>query len=447
MGINSKNNVGDMLAIKVGNIVDPDFLKEYEIDTIVNAAKPTMMGSDNVGTVDYAIHTKINELLSVKSTTFKDEIKKELNEEEASVDNKIRCGRGGAVITGGYGLCEHIIHVVGTESDAKDINDTTYSFSRVQKLADCYYNIVEILKGHREIRNVAIPIVSTGSYNFNYIYAFKVAVATIGNALLEWKIHDEEFFRDSGLVKIYFIVNTDSDVDKREAENIFYEYQKMFKLNKKVVYQGTLKTELQILKDIRCYDETRGYFMIAKWTRYVMMLFRMLFLPLGMVKEIFGGKELAKRRMAVEMFTICKALVPLVVYEIVTRLNVGITEIRVLECILLYLMVDTITYLLSLVLIADIQPPSANIIRSMILFFVNYLEVMLETSVLYFLQYLKTTGVKLSFDAVLHFGVFGESVFENAGILEYVHNGIEFLFLTLILGYFAIHMKPKKFMS
>ena len=42
--------------------------------------------------------------------------------------------------------------------------------------------------------------------------------------------------------------------------------------------------------------------------------------------------------------------------------------------VVMYSMLDMITYLLMLILMSDIQRPSANIIRSLRMFFVNYIE-------------------------------------------------------------------------
>lgn len=212
-----------------GNIIDKDLLDLYQIDTIVNAAKPSLMGSSSIKSVDGAIHKKIDDILRDESCTFNEKIREELDATTDTIENEIRCARGDAVITKGYGMFEHIIHVVGTESDAENCGSTHCSFCRVQKLAECYYNIVEILKQHREIKNIAVPIISSGNYGFNYLYAFKIAVACIGNALIDWKIQDEEFFETAGIRKVYFVLYTDSDVDKRNVTTVFETYQNKFK--------------------------------------------------------------------------------------------------------------------------------------------------------------------------------------------------------------------------
>ena len=75
------------------------------------------MGS-NQG-VDDSIHKAVDAILG-KRGRFNIEICKELDHLPKNINKnnivkeRIRCQRGKAVITGGYGLCNHIIHVVGS---------------------------------------------------------------------------------------------------------------------------------------------------------------------------------------------------------------------------------------------------------------------------------------------------------------------------------------------
>lgn len=89
------------------NIADQNELAKRKIDTIVNAAKPTLMGSDQG--VDGAIHKAIDSAQG-KSGYFKDMICNELG--TGGVENLVRCQRREAILTLGYGLCKYIIHVV-----------------------------------------------------------------------------------------------------------------------------------------------------------------------------------------------------------------------------------------------------------------------------------------------------------------------------------------------
>ena len=57
----------------------------------------------------------------------------------------------------------------------------------------------------------------------------------------------------------------------------------------------------------------------------------------------------------------------------------------VVTIVILYNLLDTTTYLIALMFLADIQRPSANIIRSLLMLIVNYIEVELDIMTLYYL--------------------------------------------------------------
>lgn len=127
-----EKNIPNMLHVYYGNISEQSELNTClqnfgycdctRVDTIVNTAKLTLMGSDQG--VDGAIHEAIDTILGEKGR-FNIQICKEVDHLPENIDNnivkdRIRCQRGKAVITGGYGLCNHIIHVVGSEYDGKE---------------------------------------------------------------------------------------------------------------------------------------------------------------------------------------------------------------------------------------------------------------------------------------------------------------------------------------
>lgn len=179
-----------MISVRKGDISDKLLLKQDKIDAVVNAANPTLMGS-NQG-VDGAIHRSVDRFLTGQPIKFNEQIRKELDGENERPDNTIRCQRGKAVLTQGYGLCKYIIHVVGAIFDGKSREDTKRNYrscssSRIRILEDCYYSIIEVLKEHADIHRIAIPIISSGEYGFPFKLAVRIAVAATGNALIEWQ--------------------------------------------------------------------------------------------------------------------------------------------------------------------------------------------------------------------------------------------------------------------
>ena len=215
----SSKNVSDMLHIFGGDISNKNTLDQFylnkeqtiKIDTIVNAAKPTLMGSTRG--VDGAIHNKIDALL--RQTNSKQDFNGKIREEldKAGSTSQIRCRRGHAVMTKGYGLCEHVIHVVGSICDIEPQDNILRHYeicssSRIRALEACYYEIVKIIREHPDIKNVAIPIIGSGEYGYPFEMAVKVAFSSVGNALLEWQQDDEEYFNTAseGLQNVIFFI-------------------------------------------------------------------------------------------------------------------------------------------------------------------------------------------------------------------------------------------------
>ena len=98
-------NIADILKIVRGKIEDVSKIRLREIDTIVNAANPTLMGSDQG--VDGSIHNAVGKFLE-EGETFAEKICEELDKESSPGKNRnmIRCNRGQAVKTSGYGRSE-----------------------------------------------------------------------------------------------------------------------------------------------------------------------------------------------------------------------------------------------------------------------------------------------------------------------------------------------------
>lgn len=439
--------ISDMIFVCSEEIVE--LTKRKNVDAVVNAADPTLMGSNEPG-VDKCIHDAVN-AVSSDGTKFKDIIRRQLDGNEDRNEKVFRCERGKAVVTTGGNFCRYVIHAVGSIYDGDSKKWLLCSSSRVNILESCYTEIVNILKKYPDIKSVVIPIIGSGNYSFPPELAIRIAIASVGNALVNWKEKDPELFNMASLEEVIFcIYDTDGKEQYRKshyAEKILKKYKPLFDKGKKVVYQYSITAHLRYMAEIVRYDSMRGYFAIAWLFRFIMMFVRLLFFPILVLKDLIGRYDWQRRRTVVELFTAMKCVYPVLVLWCSKSINYTSGQIRLLEFSTAYMMVDTITYLLLLIILADIQKPSANVIRSMILLFLNYLEVSLDISAIYFLH--NYNALKVS-DAV-RIGILEDTVeLKDSWIntaLEYTNAGVKFFFMTIAFGYFANHLRQRKFRS
>ena len=439
--------ISDMLFICSEDIAE--FVRRRRIDAVVNAANPTLMGSDQG--VDKSIHDAVSRGYPA-GKKFKDTIREQIDGNLEKSEKTFRCKRGEVRVTSGESLCRYVIHAVGTEYDGKKNGKLSLcSSSCIITLEKCYVEIVKALREHPDIRSVAIPIIGAGNYRFPPKLAIRIAVSAVGNALIDWKIKDPELFNMAALEEIYFCIYSTEETERCQntyyAGKILEKYKQCFKNEKKVVYQNSLVAHLCYMTEIVKYDRNRGYFAVAKMFRLFMMAVRSLFLPITVLKDLFGQYDWQRRRMIVELITVLKIIWPcfILLYPGIWGCTAG--QRNVMGILTIYFMADTITYLLILILLADIQKPSANIIRSLILLFLNYLEVSLDSAAI---CYLYNEGKVMVADAV-GFGLLDKEingVFLSANIyLGYVNAAVKFFFTTLAFGYFANHLRQRKFRS
>lgn len=308
-------NIADILKIVEGKIEDRDKIALREIDTIVNAANPTLMGSDQG--VDGSIHAAVNGL-SQEGELFAERIRKELEdhpEKKAGRGNMILCSRGRAVKTSGYKLCKNIIHVVGSQYDGKSESGIDCSSSRIDILESCYYEIVKIIRENADIKNIAIPVIGAGDYGFPFRLAVEIALAGVGNALVDWKNEDEELFEMRELNNIYYYIYEKDPKEcrkyKKIADEVLHKYKPLFRNGKKVVFQNSFIAHVRYMNEVIRYDRKRGYFAAARDIRVLLMALRFVFMPYMLVKDIVGKIDWEKRRNAVERFALAKALCPI----------------------------------------------------------------------------------------------------------------------------------------
>lgn len=153
------NNV--KLILKVGDITEED------VDAIVNAANPTLLGG---GGVDGAIHRKGGP---------------KILEECKKIGG---CKPGEAVITTGGNLkAKFVIHTVGPIWHGGNNKED-------EILKNAYLNSLKIAKGNN-LKTISFPSISTGAYGYPVELASKVALS----AIIEF-LKKEDFFLEIRMV-------------------------------------------------------------------------------------------------------------------------------------------------------------------------------------------------------------------------------------------------------
>ena len=455
--------IEDMLEVVKGSLVDETKWPNNKIDTIVNAAKPTLL--DGGQGVDGAIRSALD-AKEAKTGCLEEIIDQELQ----TTKGDIRCKRGQAVRTSGGKLCKNIIHVVGAQYDGEFVTKMNFDGSNtelrpskrktctsscVKTLESCYQAIIEEVKKRPNIKYVGIPIIGSGEYEVPFKIAAEIAVASVGNALMKWRNQDEEMFETAEFEKIFFFVlgpdGENGDVTNSYAlclNKYLNDAKPIFSKNHRVVCHNSLQSSLRYWQEIIRNDSKRGYFAIVKLVRIFLWLFRFLFMPILLLKDLFGGKDWAKRRVVVEWLTVIKTILPMGFLLLMWSYNLPRGVLFAFVLVTIYFMFDTISYLSTLILMADIQNPSANLIRSVILLFFNYIEIASDFAFLYY----RYKGKSIAVRQALEFGILGKDILgEGSPLVEYVLAGtntaIKFFFVTLVLSYFMGHVKLREFRS
>lgn len=427
----------EYIEVWQGNIEDAK--ADLGVDTIVNAARPNLMGATG-NCVDAAIHKKID-VLNHSNGFLKKKIREQLDKEKKG-EHAIRCERGSVVETPGYKLCKTLLHTVGPECDNDRIWPKTCSSSAVCILKSCYRNITQKAFYNDHIKKIAIPVISSGNYGFPFELAFKIAISEVYNTLLDIKKKDRELLEYTSLQKIYFVIPNQENY--KMAQEILVTYKRTFKKERWTVACNSFESQMQLLKQIQLYDLRNGYFTITKFIRYILVLIRMFLFPINYLKDLLGKEDWEKRRTFVEVFAIFKVLAAVGILCFIES-DIGIWS-NLQSILMMYGLLDTTTYLLALIILADIQNPSANIIRSLFMLFINYIEIVLELTVVGFV-WLKTSVSKLELLMYVVLGIDMNSSIEcmdNAWFMC-LSDGLKFFFVTLVFGYFANHLRQRKF--
>lgn len=422
---------GDISNLKdeQGNVID--------IKVIVNAAKPTLMGGSGV---DGAIHNAVNDCLN--ATTFKEEIKRELDGGAELDDSRIRCNHGDAVTTSGYGFCDFIIHAVGPKWDGGSKSCIDLLRNTYEKTLEEFFNL--------GLSTIAIPIISSGSYSFPFELASKVQVATIFNCLIKLKNKNSEVYNK--IEKIYLVVFSERDLEL--YNKIYSAYRKSMVEEKQLLVLKTNESVDAYSKEINYYDYTkRNYFGITKLFRLFLVKSDVIFFISYFLKKIFADKDWHRRRMFIEFEVILKTIFSSILLVIpIDNKNLKIAAI----VISIYLLMETITYLSKLVFLSDIQNASANILRSILLLFFNCVEVNLSFAFLYksfnVLSKVKNNGIEITRTTIdyLHFSCVNSTSIPINTVgktLVCIQMAVQFYVITIVLAYFIGNFKKIKFNS
>lgn len=432
-------NLEDIIEIKKGQIQDAPV--QYSVNAIVNCAKPTLMGSNS--NVDGAIHTAIDNI-NGSAGFFKEKIKgKFAGSLKTDREDILRCSRGKAVITEGHGLCDYVIHAVGPVSDRDySRSNGAYSSSCVEKLTECYQSIMKLVFEHPGIEKIGIPVISSGNYGFDFEYAFVIGLTAVYNALLEKKKEEGELFDYIGLRKVYFIIPDQQNYNT--ALNVYGRYEKTFQKEHRAVSRGVRESQKEFWREIYLYDNKKGYFTIAKAVRQILLFLRMhVFGIWTCIKDRVSKEDWVIRRETVEITSFIKMLLPVLLMWIVMNMHPCSFINVIFMLVIIYDLLDTVTYLLTLMFLSDIQRPSANVSRSLIMLVVNYIEVRLDiTSVWMIICKLNKSLIttKMIFEYII-----GNDKIVTFQWLNWINDGIKFFFLTIVLSYFSSHMRQRKF--
>ena len=416
--------ISSIFKIEKGDIIQ--LAKAKKVDTIVNSANPSLMMGEGL---DEKIHSEINSI-NGGLESFNDKIRHELDGNIMYAEQIIRCEEGCAVLTKGYLLCDKIVHTVGPYYDKTN--------SSVQQLENCYKSILKIAFENHEIRKIAIPVISACSKDFEYEKAVKIAVVSINNYLIRLKRKNPVALNE--IEEITLVIYQHDE----KYQEIRAEYKNIIEKEKISHYRTYIEAQKAYFWEIWKNDSTkRECFSIARVFRCILVLARFLYIPSMLLREMARKKDWEFGKIWIDIEVVLQTIIAMLCV-VVTNVPVNIGSDIIFYVFVGYILVDIITYLMGLIFLADIQQPSANVTRSILLIGVNYFSCVSCVAALYYKLY-----PELGEWAAYDFALLGRSSIEamNGALrfLLYLQGSINFFFMTLIFAFFIGHLKQRNF--
>lgn len=190
-------------------------------------------------------------------------------------------------------------------------------------------------------------------------------------------------------------------------------------------------------------------FFLERIVRLALILQSFVF-PGLYIREISGRYGLKCRKISLEFYAIAKMLLPIII--ILQGWYIDSWTIGV--CI--YLSVETILYLLSLVFLSGIYTSPISYKRSLITLFVNYIEVSMTFAVIYAYLWQIEQSSSLSYIRAVYFSIitattigFGDIV-PNTSVEQFVviiQSLISLIFVGMFFSYFLSHINETSYIN
>ena len=166
--------------------------------------------------------------------------------------------------------------------------------------------------------------------------------------------------------------------------------------------------------------------------------------PILLIRHISGRFGSICRKLGVELYTLIKLFFPLFV------LLAGLYRYNLVVALVIYLLSETIFHILNLIFLSDIYSVSLSYRRSILLLFLNYIEVVFDFSIIYI--GFDLLSEKLSWISALYFSLVTNATVGFGDIYPKGTPGrvvvifqllICILFLIVFINYFSQRLSKK----